>query len=411
MKTTIENITGYEILNGKGKPTVEAVLTTSDGIVVHASTPSGASKGKYEAVELYDGGERYRGFGTRKAVANLCGEINDALHGMDVTDQRGIDRVLCQLDGTPRKERLGSNAILAASMAVAKAGATSVGMSPYRYLGGFAPRRIPCISSTVISGGAFSPSGLEFEDYLLILDGFPTYADSVEALCRIRYELEKAVYSRVGLCPEDAGALAPPLESTAETFEIILGAVRAAGCEKYASLGLDVAANEMYDEATGTYLLSKHQTRYTPQELLGYYQKLCKDYPLTYIEDAFQEDQFDDFARLTETLPEVKICGDDLFATNASRLAKGIEKKAANTLLFKLNQIGTVTEAFHTAMMAVDNKFSITASCRSGESLEDFYCDLAVAIGADQMKMGSPVRGERNAKFNRLLHIETELFG
>ena len=411
MKTTIEKITGYEILNGKGKPTVEAVLTTSDGMTVHASTPSGASKGKYEAVELYDGGERYRGFGTRKAAANLSGEINNALRGMDVTDQRAIDRVLCELDGTSRKERLGSNAVLAASMAAAKAGAATLRLPTYRFLGGFSPRRIPCVSSTVISGGAFSPSGLEFEDYLLILDGFPTYADSVEALCRIRYELEKAVHSKVGICPEDAGALAPALESTEETFDTILGAVRAAGCEQYASLGLDVAANEMYDEATGTYLLSKYQRRYTPDELLNYYEKLCKDYPLTYIEDAFQEDQFDDFARLTKALPGVKISGDDLFATNAKRLSLGIEKKAANTLLFKLNQIGTVTEAFQTAMLAIDNGFSITASCRSGESLEDFYCDLAVAIGAEQMKMGSPVRGERNAKFNRLLRIETELFG
>ena len=167
----------------------------------------------------------------------------------------------------------------------------------------------------------------------------------------------------------------------------------------------------MYDEATGTYLLSKYQRRYTPDELLNYYEKLCKDYPLTYIEDAFQEDQFDDFARLTKALPGVKISGYDLFATNAKRLSLGIEKKAANTLLFKLNQIGTVTEAFQTAMLAIDNGFSITASCRSGESLEDFYCDLAVAIGAEQMKMGSPVRGERNAKFNRLMRIETELFG
>ncbi len=410
MKVTIENIKGYEILNGKGKPTVEAVLTTSNGMTVSASTPSGASKGQYEAFELYDGGTRHGGFGCQKAAEIVSGKICSALRGMDVTDQKKIDDAMCELDGTARKENLGGNSVLAVSMAAAKAGAAATGLPLYRYLGGFAPRRIPAISSTVISGGAFSPSGLEFEDYLLIIDGLPDYADSVEALCAIRRELEKLVHARVAFCLEDAGALAPALDSTAEAFDMILSAAKSAGFEKYVSLGLDVAANEMYDGGTGTYLLGKDRVRYTTDELLAYYQKLCREYPLTYIEDAFEEDQFDDFARLTAALPGIMICGDDLFATSAKRLQFGIDKKAANTLLFKLNQIATVTEAYKTAMLAIDNGYNITASCRSGESLEDFYCDLAVAIGARQMKMGSPVRGERNAKFNRMLHIDRDLF-
>lgn len=410
MSITIESIRGYEILNGKGKPTVEAVLTTSNGISVTASAPSGASTGRYEAYELYDGGKRYNGFGTSKACSNVSTEICQALKGVPVTDQAQIDHILCELDGTPNKSRLGGNAILPVSLAAAKAGAAAADLPLYRYLGGFAPRRIPAISSTVISGGAFSPSGLEFEDYLLIMDGFTRFSDATEALLAMRGEMLKTILKRVPYCLEDAGALAPALDSTDEAFEIILNAARTVGCESSIHLGLDVAANELYDSATNTYLLSKNHTRYTADELCRYYQKLCRDYPLIYIEDPFEEDSFEDFSRLKSAVPGLMVSGDDLFATNIERLKKGIEKDSANTLLFKINQVGTVTEAFSTAMHAVDHGYKITASGRSGESLDDFSADLAVAVGAQQMKMGSPVRGERNAKFNRLMRIESELF-
>ncbi|WP_166434405.1 phosphopyruvate hydratase [Enterocloster lavalensis] len=410
MNVTIESIKGYEILNGKGKPTVEAVLTTSNGISVTASAPSGASTGRYEAYELYDGGTRYNGFGTTKASAGVSNEICQALKGVSVTDQAKIDRILCELDGTPNKSRLGGNAILPVSLAAAKAGALASGLPLYRYLGGFAPRRIPAISSTVISGGAFSPSGLEFEDYLLILDGFSRFSEATEALLAMREEMLKRILKRVSYCLEDAGALAPELDSTDEAFAIILDAARAVGCESCVHLGLDVAANELYDPDTNTYVLSKKRTRYTAAELCTYYRNLCRDYPLIYIEDPFEEDAFGDYARLKAAVPNIMVSGDDLFATNIERLKMGIEHDSANTLLFKINQIGTVSEAFSTAMFAIDNGYSITASGRSGESLDDFSADLAVAIGAQQMKMGSPVRGERNAKFNRLMRIESELF-
>ena len=407
MSVVIQQIVGREILNSRGKPTIEVELVCSNGMKAVASVPSGASTGKYEALEIYDGGQRYRGFGTRTAARNVNERIASHLIGMDVTDQRLIDRTMIELDGTRQKSNLGGNAILGVSLAAARAGAMATGLPLYRYLGGMGATRLPNIASTVISGGAFSPSGLEFEDYLMVLEGFTTFADSVEALCAMRYLLEKKCRAKYGAVAEDGGALAPPMANTQEAFETMLAVAKEVGCEKQLFLGLDVAANELLDEASGCYNMTSGKME--PEALHEYYVKLAHDYPLIYIEDPFAEDDWTHFAGLTSALSDIQIVGDDLFATNVERLQKGIECGAANTLLLKVNQIGTVTEALKTASMARLNGYEITASLRSGETNDDFQADLAVAASARQMKLGSPVRGERNAKYNRLMHIEADL--
>jgi enolase len=362
MRDYIVSIRGREILNSRGKPTVEANLETSSGIIVTASVPSGTSTGKYEAKELFDGEERYNGYGTKKASANVSGEINNALKGMSVTNQREIDYILVNLDGTLNKGRLGSNAILAASIAAAKAGALSSGVPMYQYLGGQLATKIPDIASTVISGGAFSPSGLEFEDYLIIIEGMPSFAESVEALCRIRKNLKQKCINKYRTVAEDGGALAPNMESTKEALETMLAAAREEGCEKFVKLGLDVAANELFLKSENVYQMKNR--RLNACSLSDYYRQLVKDYPLIYIEDPFTEEHWEDFASLTQMLPNIQIVGDDLYATNANRLSKGISMKAGNTLLLKINQSGTVTETIEAACLAIDNNIKITASLR-----------------------------------------------
>lgn len=407
MSVKIEQIYAREILNSRGKPTVEVEMTCTNGLTVAASVPSGTSTGKYEALEIYDGGSRYHGKGTRKAVENVNQILAPAVIGMDVTDQRKIDRRLIELDGTKQKSRLGGNAILGVSLVAARAGALALGLPLYRYLGGLSATRLPNVMSTVISGGAFSPSGLEFEDYLYVLDGFSSFHDQMEAISDMRALLQKRCAEKYGVIAEDGGALAPPMSSTEEAFETMLSVARQVGCEKHVFLGLDVAANELFDAQKSCYNMKSGCME--AERLIEYYQQLCRNYPLLYIEDAFHEDDWLHFSQLTSLLPEKQIVGDDLFATNDERLKMGIEKKAANTLLLKVNQIGTVSEALKTAAMAKNNRFEITASLRSGETNDTFQADLAVAVGAKQMKLGSPVRGERNGKYNRLMRIEDDL--
>lgn len=407
MSGIIRDISALEIINSKRKPTVEVKLTTDDGFTVLGSAPSGTSKGAHESFELYDGGTRYGGFGTRKAVWLVNTEIRSALVGLDVTNQRLIDRTLIELDGTVNKSRLGGNSILAASIAAAKAGALTSRMSAYRYLGGIGANRLPDIACTMVSGGEFSPSGLEFEDYIMILHGIPSFSDSLEALCDIRGRMEKRLNQRFGGVLEDGGALAPPLDSTQEVFELILDIAREAGYEKNVELGLDVAANELYCPEKNTYRMMKGELE--PDQLIDYYEKLCREYPLRYIEDGFEQEDFANFHLLKKRLPNIQIVGDDLFATNAERIKMGIENDSANGLLFKINQIGTVTEAMEAAMYAREHHYEITASLRSGDTNDEFQADMAVAVGAVRMKLGTPGRGERNAKYNRLLAIEQEL--
>ncbi len=405
----IAKIIGREILNAKGRPTVEAELTTESGIKVTASVPSGTSRGKYEAYELYDGETRYGGLGTRKAASNISKEISYALRGMDVTEQSRIDSVLRELDGTSDKSKLGGNAMLAASVAAAKAGAASQKIAPYVYLRQQGVRvKIPDIVATVIAGGVFSTSGMEFEDYMMILHGFDAFPDELEALCTMRKELEAGLRGQYGDFPEDGGALAPPCSSSAEGFQWILRTASALGYEQNIKLGLDVAASELWDKDSRCYKMAGGKNL-TSEELAEYYRELCIKYPLGFIEDGFEQDDFDGFARLMKMVPQIQIVGDDLFATNVERLKIGINRKCANGVLLKINQIGTVTEAIETSNLARQNDMDVIVSLRSGETTDDFIADLAVAVGASQIKLGSPVRAERNAKYNRLLKIWEDL--
>lgn len=407
MKSVIEMIRAREILSGPGRPTVEVELTTNDGIRVEASVPSGTSKGKYEAWEVYDGGKRFRGLGVKKAAENVNREIAPKLIGENVFAQRRIDNLMIELDGTKNKQRLGGNAILAVSLAVAKAGAAAAGLPLYRYLGGLGSVRLPVPLATVISGGKHSPSSLDFEDYLLIFDGFTSFADALEALVEIRYILGKNLQKKFGLVADDGGALAPPLSDTPQAFDLMLEAVEQAGYGGKVALGLDAAASDLYLEDRGLYNIGGREME--PTELIDYYISLAKQYPLVFIEDPFDQDDFVSFAKLTAALPDRKIVGDDLFVTNPERIKMGIEQKAGNTLLLKVNQIGTVSEAYDAGILALQNGLAVTVSLRSSDTNDSFIADLAVALGAEQIKLGSPVRGERNAKYNRLLKIEAEL--
>jgi len=402
---SIERITGREILNANGKPTVEAIVETKNHIIAVASVPSGTSTGTYEAYELYDGGKRYDGKGTRVASAHVSNEINNALKGMSLEDPAELDKKLIVLDGTTNKSRLGANAILATSVALHKANALTNSKPVYKSL---IPQkttfRVPDIIATVISGGAFSPSGLEFEDYLYILSGFDTFADELEALVTLRKTLEKKLKSRFGEFPEDGGALAAPLETTRKAFDVMLEVVKECGYEKNISLGLDVAASEFFDVDKSMYEFGNGMDRV---QLCEYYFGLCREYPLTLIEDGFSEDDGEGFALLKKLRPDVQVVGDDLFVSNIERLKK--YAPCANGLLLKINQIGTVTEAIDAANFAKESGLDIIVSLRSGETTDDFIADLSVALSARQIKLGSPVRAERNVKYNRLLQISEEL--
>ncbi|WP_278309137.1 phosphopyruvate hydratase [Marasmitruncus massiliensis] len=402
------SVTGREILNARGKPTVEATVITENGIKAIASVPSGTSRGKYEAHELYDGGTRYRGYGTKKAAQNISTVINKAICGMDVTDQQGIDQKMIDLDGTNNKEVLGGNTILAVSVAVCRAAALSQGKELYHYIAPNHSKGLPDVIATVIAGGEFSTSGLEFEDYLLLLNGFDTFAQQVEALADMRYRLEKLLVGKYGMFPEDGGALAPPLKSTAEAFECMLQVARESGYAEHVTLGLDVAASELYNKETGCYKVCGREM--DKHELIAYYVSLAKSFPLTYIEDPFDQDDFDSYTELKKKLGDgIQIVGDDLFVTNIERLKTGIENNCANTLLLKMNQIGTVTETVEACALAEENGYDVTVSLRSGETTDDFIADLAAALGTRQIKLGSPVRAERNVKYNRLLKIADDM--
>ncbi|MDY4610551.1 MAG: phosphopyruvate hydratase [Sphaerochaetaceae bacterium] len=404
MADRIKKITGREILNAKGSPTVEAELVTENGFVAVASVPSGTSTGTYEAYALYDGGTRYDGKGTRKACANINGAINDLLKGKTLENQEALDTMMTDLDGTSNKSNLGANAILAVSVAIAKARALSQGKQTFETLTDAKTYKIPHVIATVIAGGAFGLSGLEFEDYLYILHGFDFFSDQLEAIVRLRKQLGKNLEKMFGTVPEDGGALAAPLHSSDEAFDIMLQTAKECGYEKQVDLGIDAAISEQFDQEKKNYHV---QAGMTSEELCAYYVSLATKYPLTYLEDCFDENDFDGFELLGKALPNVQNVGDDLFASNIKRLEA--YHKVANGLLLKINQIGTVSEAIAAANYAKNHGLDVTVSLRSGETTDDFIADLSVALSTRQIKLGSPVRAERNMKYNRLQYIATVL--
>ena len=407
MDVLIKDLDAREILGASGRPTVEASVTTTTGITACASVPSGTSKGRHEASEVRDGGHRFRGLGCHRAAANVRDEIAPALRGMPISAQSAIDARMIETDGTSNKGRLGANAILSVSVACAKAAAAAAGVSVYRYLGGGSLHAMPAPMATVIAGGAHSSSALDFEDYLYILDGFESVAEAVEALWETRIVLEEILTARFGTIADVGGALAPPIANSREAFDLMLEAAERGGCAGRARLGIDVAASELYDAARGLYRVG--DSLLTPQDLAGRYIELVREYPLVFVEDPFDQDDFASHAGLTSALPGVLVVGDDLFVSNPERIRHGIALHAANAVLLKVNQIGTVSEAIAAATVARVGGYTVTCSLRSHDTEDPFIADFAVAVGARLIKLGSPVRGERNAKYNRLMAIEEEL--
>ena len=404
---TIEHIHAREILDSRGNPTVEVDVFTENGSG-RASVPSGASTGTYEALELRDKDKRYLGKGVVKAVKNVNTEIKEALTGMDVCDQRELDMMMLELDGTPTKSRLGANAILGVSLAVAHAAADSLGISLYRYLGGTNAFTLPIPTMNVINGGKHAGNELAIQEFMIQPRGAKTFSEALCMGAETYHTLGAILVKKYGNSAVNVGyegGYAPPLKNTIDALDALTDAIDEAGYSKKISIGLDSAASEFYKK--GKYNIDGKA--YSACDMIDLYADLVKTYPILSIEDPFEEEAFEDFAALTGKLKDTIIIGDDLFVTNVARLEKGIKMKAGNALLLKVNQIGTLSEALDAAALAQKNKYKVVVSHRSAETEDTTIADIAVAIGAELIKTGAPARSERNAKYNQLLRIEEEL--
>ena len=404
-RITIKAILAREIINGRGIPAVEVEVITNNNLHGLASAPSGTSTSSHEAIDMRDGGPRFMGKGVQKAVQNIKERIAPLVIGMDITEQQGIDQFLLELDGTPNKSNLGGNALTAISLAVARTAALSLEVPLYKYLGEGKACTLPVLCPNMLSGSKTAGNELDFEDYLIVPFGFTENREAIRAGIEVFHILHKKLSDKFGPIPQ-VTALAPPLKSTTEALDIILSAIKDAGYDGRIGLGIDVASGLFYDEQKCTYKLK--QGDLTKEDLIAYYKTLTKAYPIIFLEDGLQENDFEGFAELTQEL-NCLVVGDDLFATNKELLLKGIKNHAANAILFKINQAGTITEAFNTAQIAYDNNYTIISSVRSGETDDSSQADLAVAVGARLMKVGAPIRGEMVTKYNRLLRIEEEL--
>jgi enolase len=405
----IVQVSAREVLDSRGNPTVEAEVRTLGGFG-RAAVPSGASTGEHEAIELRDGEpKRYLGKGVTKAVANVNDELGPAIIGMSALDQPGIDARLIELDGTPNKGKLGANAILAISMAVARAGADTVGLPLWRYLGGVQARLLPTPLMNIVNGGQHADNGLEVQEFMIVPLGLPTFAEALRAATEVFHTLKKNL-AKDGLTTAvgDEGGFAPRLASNEEAIKRIISAIEAAGYEpgKQIAIALDAAASEFFEG--GKYTFDKQQR--TAKELVEIYAELSSKYPIVSIEDGVAEDDWDGWKLLTDKLgKKLQLVGDDLFVTNEKRLAQGIELGIANSILIKLNQIGSLSETLETIQLAASNGYTSVISHRSGETEDSFIADLAVATNAGQIKTGSLSRSDRVAKYNQLLRIADEL--
>jgi enolase len=406
---------GREILDSRGNPTVEADVRLDDGSVGRAAVPSGASTGEHEAIELRDGEKsRYQGKGTRKAAQHISGEIAAAIKGMDATRQSEIDRKMIEIDGTPNKGRLGANAILAVSMANARAAATSKKMPLYRFLGGDSACLLPVPMMNILNGGAHADNSVDFQEFMITPFGAPNFAEALrmgaEVFHTLKNVLKKKGYSTaVG----DEGGFAPNLKSNDEAPETILEAIAQAGYRPSIDIGLalDPAASEFYDSNKGKYVFKKSdQSERSLEQMVEFWWNWVKRYPIVSLEDGMAEDDWKGWKLLTDTLgKKIQLVGDDLFVTNTERLARGIREGIANSILIKVNQIGTLTETLEAMRMAREADYTSVVSHRSGETEDTFIADLVVATGAGQIKTGSASRTDRIAKYNQLLRIEEEL--
>ena len=409
---TIFEVRGRAILDSRGNPTVEVEITTEHGHVGRAAVPSGASTGEHEAVELRDAvAERWVGKGVDTAVANVNGPIADQLIGLDCRDQTAIDALLIELDGTPNKGRLGANAILGASLASAKAGAAATGLPLYRYVGGTAANLLPVPMLNILNGGSHADNNVDIQEFMVMPIGAATFSEGLRWGAEIYHHLKKVLKSRsLATGVGDEGGFAPNLENNSAALDLICEAVEKAGYSlgDQIVLALDVAASEFYNE--GVYSLDGENAKWSSEELVGFYAQLVDKYPLISIEDGLDENDWDGWKTLTDTLgSRIQLVGDDLFVTNTTRLQDGITKGIANSILIKVNQIGTLTETLSAVQMAHKASFTSVMSHRSGETEDVTIADLAVACRTGQIKTGAPCRTDRVAKYNQLLRIEESL--
>jgi len=407
----IDNVNAIEVMDSRGNPTVKAYVTLSDGTQAEAIVPSGASTGKREALELRDGGDRYMGKGVLQAVENVNTQIADALIGLSPFNQAVVDATMKEVDGTENYGNLGANAVLGVSMAVARAAAQSLNIPLYRYLGGANAMVIPTPMLNIINGGSHADNSVDFQEYMIMPVGFEDFAECLRASAEVYHNLKgilKAKKHNTAL--GDEGGFAPDLSSNEEPIQVIMEAIEKAGYKAGAQMGiaLDVAASELVVE--GGYRLESENRTVTAAELTQYYVDLCAKYPIVSIEDGLSEDDWAGWKGLTEALADkVQLVGDDLFVTNVNILNEGIQKGIANSILIKPNQIGSVSETMLTVRLAQRNGYTCVMSHRSGESEDAFIADFAVALNCGQIKTGSTARGERTAKYNRLLEIENEV--
>ncbi|AIJ33995.1 enolase [Corynebacterium imitans] len=398
-----------EILDSRGNPTVEAEVLLDDMSNGIAGVPSGASTGVHEAHELRDGGDRYLGKGVQKAVENVNEEIADAIAGIEADDQRLIDQAMIELDGTDNKSRLGANAILGVSIAAAKAAAESAGLPLYRYIGGPNAHILPVPMMNILNGGSHADSGVDVQEFMIAPIGAKTFSEALRQGTEVYHAL-KAVIKDKGLSTGlgDEGGFAPSVESTKAALDLIVEAIEKAGLKpgEDIALALDVASSEFFEDGVYKFEGGEHSA----EDMAKVYEELINEYPIVSIEDPLQEDDWEGYTKLTAAIGDkVQIVGDDFFVTNPERLARGIEEKAANALLVKVNQIGTLTETFDAVDLAHRNGYRTMMSHRSGETEDTTIADLAVALGCGQIKTGAPARSERVAKYNQLLRIEQEL--
>ena len=408
----IRDVYAREILDSRGNPTVEVEVLAGENICGRASVPSGASTGQFEAVELRDGGERYRGLGVTTAVDNVNTRIAPEIIGMNIFDQIEIDRVMIQLDGTENKSKLGANAILGVSMAVAKAAAKALEIPLYRYLGGAAPKRMPIPMMNILNGGKHADNTVDFQEFMIMPIGACCFKEGLRMCAEIYHTLKKILHEKhLSTAVGDEGGFAPNVKDAKEALSLIVEAVEKAGykLKEDIVIALDVAASELYNKEFKKYVFEGEDVIRSSEELVAYYEKLTEEFPIISIEDPMDEEDWDGWKLMTERLgKKVQLVGDDLFVTNTKRLQKGIDMGVANAILIKVNQIGTLTEAFEAIELAKKSGYRSIISHRSGETEDSTIADIAVAFSTGQIKTGAPCRTERVAKYNQLLRIEED---
>jgi enolase len=407
----IEKVHARQIVDSRGNPTVEVDVMLKSGAAGRAAVPSGASTGEFEAVELRDGGTAWGGKGVTRAVANVNGEIASAVGGLDAADQSGVDRAMIELDGSPSKGRLGANAILGVSLAAAKAAAAEVGLPLWRYLGGEAAHVLPVPMMNVLNGGAHADNRVDFQEFMVVPVGAATYADALRTGAEVFHALKRTLHDRgLSTAVGDEGGFAPDLDSNEAALQALIEGIEAAGYGpgEDVAIALDPATSEIYSD--GSYVLEHEGRSLAPDEMAAYWAEMAGRYPILSIEDGMDEEDWDGWRALTEAIGErIQLVGDDLFVTNTERLRRGIDSGVANSILVKVNQIGTLTETLDAVRTATEAGYTAVMSHRSGETEDTTIADLAVATGCGQIKTGAPSRSDRVAKYNQLLRIEEAL--